>query len=384
MVRAAADVDPPAQACTKVADGQATDSTIARSLTLLIQGLLLEAFVHQLRRVIVATGAIVALGAAAAGPAWSATVERVGDTLSYRAAAGEANDLVLTERFGPGVVLHDAGAPIRAGQGCAALADGGVFCDAGLPAPARVEISLGNRDDRASAEVSGSFDQEVVITGGAGSDTLHSGSHYGNTHVLSGDGGDDHLTAMTNLGGDATFVGGPGNDVLENLEGGSGSFYGGPGDDAVQVGFHGEVPVIDGGPGADTYSVGGMFDPAAVAEVIAPGPGTDTLSAERAGAFTLDLATCRGCVENVIGSPWDDTILGSRAPNVLLGGEGNDVLDPRGGRDTVSGQEGDDQIELRDSRRDAASCGDGLDQVGADARPADAVAADCEEVAWGD
>ena len=340
---------------------------------------------HQLRRVIVATGAIVALGATAAGPAWSATAERIGDTVSYRASAGEANDVLVSERFDVRVTIHDAGARIRAGQGCAALADGGVVCGTELQdAPARIEIRLGDRNDRGSAEVSGSFDQEVVVTGGAGSDTLHSGSHYGNTHVLSGDGGDDHLTAMTNLGGDATFVGGPGDDVLENLEGGSGSFYGGPGDDAVQTGIHGKVPIIDGGPGADSYSVGREFNVAAVAGVIRPGPGTDTLSAERAGAFTLDLAACGGCVENVIGSPDDDTILGSRAPNVLLGGEGNDVLDPRGGRDSVSGQEGDDQVELRDSRRDAASCGDGLDQVSADAHPAEAVAADCEEVAWGD
>jgi Ca2+-binding RTX toxin-like protein len=70
--------------------------------------------------------------------------------------------------------------------------------------------------------------------------------------------------------------------------------------------------------------------------------------------------------------------------NVLLGGAGNDVLNPRGGRDSVSGQEGDDQIELRDSQRDTASCGDGLDHVNADARPAEAVAADCEEVVRGD
>jgi len=88
-------------------------------------------------------------------------------------------------------------------------------------------------------------------------------------------------------------------------------------------------------------------------------------------------------VENVVGSPFDDTILGDGAANVLLGGAGNDLLDPRGGADRVAGQDGDDQIELRDGELDTASCGEGLDQVFADANPADEVALDCEQVVRG-
>src|SRR3954464_3769347 len=62
--------------------------------------------------------AIIALGAASAGPAWSATAGLVGGTLSYRAGAREANDLVVRGST-PGTVFHDAGATIRAGVGCA-------------------------------------------------------------------------------------------------------------------------------------------------------------------------------------------------------------------------------------------------------------------------
>jgi len=347
-----------------------------------------RSLMHQLRGLIAATGAIVAFGAAAAGPAWSATAERVGDTVSYRAGAGEANQLVVENRFDPRVVFQDAGATIRAGRGCAPLAGGGVECGAGLPQgnePARVVIHLGDRDDRVGAEVAGGFEQLVVIAGGSGSDTLQSGSALGNTHVLWGGSGADHLVTRTNLGGDATLIGGPGNDELANLEGGSANFYGGFGADTVQTGVQGRVGVISGGPGPDSYSFGDFYDPSDVVRAIRPGPGTDTLDAALAGQpLTLDLEACGGCVENVIGSRYDDTILGSRAANVLLGGEGNDLLDPRSGRDSVSGQEGDDDLELRDNRLDAASCGDGLDQVSADANPADAVAADCEQVVRGD
>src|SRR5215213_8558720 len=126
-----------------------------------------EAFVHrtrtvdgrgatqQLRRVGGAVVAIIALGAAFASPAWSATAELVGDTLSYRAGAGEANDLVV-RGSDPGTVFHDAGATIHAGVGCAALADGGVECGSGLSwedVPTRIEIRLGDRNDHATSEI---------------------------------------------------------------------------------------------------------------------------------------------------------------------------------------------------------------------------------------
>jgi Ca2+-binding RTX toxin-like protein len=340
---------------------------------------------QHLRRVGGAIIAIIALGAASAGPAWSATAELVGDTLSYRAGAGEANDLVVRGSGSGGAVFHDAGATIRAGVGCAALADGGVECGSGLSredVPPRIEIRLGDRDDHATSEVEGPA-QEIDMAGGPGSDTLHSGSGTGNTHVLSGGPGNDHLITQTNNGGDATLIGGPGDDVLENLEGGRASFYGGPGDDDVDVGSHGAIPIISGGPGADLYSAS-FEDPSTyVVPAILPGPGTDTLSAATSGPLTIDLVACGGCVENVVGSPFDDTILGNGAANVLLGGAGNDLLDPRGGADRVAGQDGDDQIELRDGALDAASCGEGLDQVSADANPADEVALDCEQVVRG-
>jgi Ca2+-binding RTX toxin-like protein len=271
--------------------------------------------------------------------------------------------------------------------GCSALADGGVECGSGLSwenVPPRIEIRLGDRNDRATSEIEGPVEQEIEIAGGPGSDTLHSGSGTGNTHLRSGGPGNDHLIAMTNNTGDATFFGGPGDDVLENLEGGRASFHGGPGADEVEVGSRGGIRVISGGPGADRYSAGFFEDPSAVVRAILPGPGTDTLSAATTdGPLTIDLVECGGCVENVIGSLHDDTILGNGAANVLLGGEGNDLLNPRGGADRVAGQEGDDQIELRDRQVDTATCGEGLDQISADANPVDAVALDCEQVVRG-
>jgi Ca2+-binding RTX toxin-like protein len=327
------------------------------------------------------TGALLTLAGAWPAPASSATVERVGDRVYYRADPGEQNRLEVNG-VDAVVTFHDAGATIRPGAGCTALADGGVACGVGLPdvdAPALIDIRLRDRDDQATSESDSA--QEVDMSGGAGNDTLHSGSGVGETHVLRGGRGDDRLSAATNNVGDATFIGGRGNDTLENQEGGSASFYGGPGNDTMAMYDHGLARVMDGGTGADLYVAQFFDDPAFVARAIVPGPGRDTFSAPDAGPLALDLAACGGCVENVIGSPNDDTIMGDGRPNVLIGGDGNDVIDPRGGTDYVASGAGDDRIELRDGRSDTAFCGDGVDQVSADALPPDAVAADCEQVA---
>jgi Ca2+-binding RTX toxin-like protein len=329
------------------------------------------------------TGGLMTLGGALPAPAWAATAERIGDTVYYRADPGEQNRLQVNGEDAV-VTFHDAGAAIRPGAGCSALADGGVVCGAGLPDvdnPARIDIRLGDGDDQATSESEALNPLEVDMRGGAGNDTLHSGSGVGETHVLRGGRGDDRLSAATNNIGDATFIGGRGNDTLENQEGGSASFYAGPGNDTMVMYDHGAALVMDGGTGADLYVARFFDDPAFVVSAIVPGPGRDTFSAPDGGPLALDLAACGGCVENVIGSPGDDTIMGDSQRNVLIGGDGNDALDPRGGSDDVAGGAGDDQIELRDGQRDTASCGDGVDQVSADALPADVVATDCEEVA---
>jgi Ca2+-binding RTX toxin-like protein len=339
---------------------------------------------HERRRAALAAAAIVVIWGVSAGPAWSATAERFGETVYYRADGGERNNLDVRGGVDSSIVFHDVGATIRAGEGCEVLADGGVACGAGLSldtAPRKIDIRFGDRDDRAGSEIGSSRVTDIEMHGGRGKDTLHSGSGIGGFHSLFGGPGDDELSTATNNIGRSTFVGGAGDDVLTNGEGGLAWFYGGPGDDELRMaGQFGAPLLMDGGRGADLYFAGTFDDPSWIVSAIRPGAGRDTLSAATAGPLTVNIAACGGCVENVIGSPNDDSIVGDDGKNVLLGGLGNDVLDPRGGRDQVAGEAGDDQIDLRDAQRDGASCGDGVDRVDADAVPADSVASDCEEV----
>jgi hypothetical protein len=90
-------------------------------------------------------------------------------------------------------------------------------------------------------------------------------------------------------------------------------------------------------------------------------------------------------VENIDGSPGDDTVTGDDGPNTLRGGPGDDavaggggddILDGGTGRDVLSSDAGDDIVLARDGETDRISCGDGVDSVVADAQ--DVVAPDCE------
>ena len=49
-------------------------------------------------------------------------------------------------------------------------------------------------------------------------------------------------------------------------------------------------------------------------------------------------------VENVTGTPYDDTIYGNSSINILSGGDGNDTFNSPGERDTISGGNGDDTM----------------------------------------
>jgi Tol biopolymer transport system component len=120
---------------------------------------------------------------------------------------------------------------------------------------------------------------------------------------LAGYGGDD---ALIGRGGDDTLNGGAGNDVLRPGLGG---------DD------------VNGGPDRDTVSFTDARDRVRVnlGSRFAFGQGDDIL---------LEL-------EKVIGSDFDDFIIGTDGPNVLRGGDGEDMLNGMEGPDDIYG--GDDR-----------------------------------------
>ncbi len=122
--------------------------------------------------------------------------------------------------------------------------------------------------------------------------------------------GSDHDDTVTGGRNDETLIGGGGDDVLS----------GGPGEDALEGGDGNDQ--LEGGPGVQN-SVTYARAPAGVAVNLqagtATGWGTDTLAA----------------IQLVIGSSFDDAIIGNGQRNTFFLGEGNDSVSGGGGPDTV-------------------------------------------------
>ncbi len=191
------------------------------------------------------------------------------------------------------------------------------------------------------------------LSGGAGNDTLEGGA--GND-VLDGGAGTDTATYASAGGavhvnlatGQAT--GAAGNDTLIGIENVTGSKY-----DDTLIG-DGGANVLSGGAGNDTLSGGAgndTLDGGAGDDVLDGGAGTDTATyASAGGAVHVNLATGQATgaagndtlksIENVIGSKYDDTLIGDAGANVLSGGAGDDVLDGGLGNDTLDGGSGTD------------------------------------------
>ena len=125
------------------------------------------------------------------------------------------------------------------------------------------------------------------------------------------------------------------------------------GDDTLEG--RGGADGLRGGDGSDTVSYAGAPAPVTVDLASATQPGGEQLNG----------------IENVIGSPFADTLTGDAEPNRLVGGAGADVL---------AAGDGADRLELRDGEGDRAACGAGADSAMSDRRSLDALEADCETV----
>lgn len=124
-----------------------------------------------------------------------------GTTLSYVAAAGDANDIVITQSGGAHFV--DDAVLIVPGQGCSYFsADNTIVRCAG--AITDVVVRAGDQDDRAQNDAA----TRSRLEGNAGNDTLVGGP--GND-TLVGSSGNDNLFGGT---GDDNLSGGSGSDVL--------------------------------------------------------------------------------------------------------------------------------------------------------------------------
>lgn len=186
-----------------------------------------------------------------------------------------------------------------------------------------------------------------VIFGRGGNDTICGG---GNNDRIHGGRGSDRLyggAGRDHLDGDT------GNDRLNGGPGRGDRVEGGPGDDKL-FGGAGSFDLLTGGPGRDRLDGGpGAHDIAVYRD--AGGPLQIHLGAGRvSGAEQERLHR----IDDAIGGPGDDTIVGSHAhSNRLDGGPGDDLLFGAGPGDSAFGGPGNNRCEGRLERRIA--CGEG-------------------------
>jgi hypothetical protein len=165
----------------------------------------------------------------------------------------------------------------------------------------------------------GSFTITVSATdddAGSGSQTVGITAEAPSACTQAGTAGDDTLTGTI---GPDVLCGLDGNDTLIGLDGDD-LLIGGPGNDTIR-----------GGPGRDTVSY-----------LEAPGPVTVSVAdLEATGAAGTDRLAS---IENVLGSAFDDRIIGDGDRNELFGNGGSDHISGRGGNDLVDGGDGADRL----------------------------------------
>ena len=184
-----------------------------------------------------------------------------------------------------------------------------------------------------------------AITGGSLADSLQGGA--GNDTIFGGGGND----AISGGAGSDALAGGAGNDCID----------GGTGDDTLA-----------GGAGADTLSGGTGLD---LADYSGSAAGV-SIDLSKGAAFTGAGGDAQGDVfsgvDGVIGSAYDDTLIGFDGQdtaagdvysNVLSGGAGNDYISGLGGDDSLYGGSGNDRI-YGGAGDDAISGGAGDDLLG--------------------
>lgn len=172
------------------------------------------------------------------------------------------------------------------------------------------------------------------IKGDGNNNTLTSGAAG---EVLIGYAGDDTITGND---GDDHAHGGAG---IDNIDGGNGAdlLYGGTENDILTGGAGNDT--LNGGSGDDSLDGGAGTSDTVDYSDAAFGVTVDLINFEATGQ---DIGTDSVInIENVIGSEFDDTIIGNNVANIFDGLGGNDTLYGSGANDIILGGEGDDVIQ---------------------------------------
>jgi Ca2+-binding RTX toxin-like protein len=146
----------------------------------------------------------------------------------------------------------------------------------------------------------------------------------------------DYADGVTD--GDDIIIGGAGNDTI----------HAGGGNDIIKGG--GGADFIDGGAGRDVVSYDSSKSAVEIDLVTGTGKGGDA-----AGDTLIS-------IEDIVGSGFNDRLIGNNRDNKLDGGAGNDTLKGGGGADTLVGGAGHDILEV-DGIEDRAYGGDGNDTL---------------------
>lgn len=198
-----------------------------------------------------------------------------------------------------------------------------------------------------------------IILGGLGNDTIEGGRGH---DTIAGNDGDDELRGGR---GDDSVSGDDGDDLL----------YGGDGDDTVDGGNGNDF--LYAGRGNDLM-IGGAgndwFFGSSGADDIEGGSGFDLVDYSlSSGAVRVFLSSGNGYggdaqgdsydeIEAVIGSAFNDYLIGNQEDNVFLGGEGRDLIDGGGGADVLWDGAGNDTV-LAGWGDDLIFAGEGADRV---------------------
>jgi Ca2+-binding RTX toxin-like protein len=160
------------------------------------------------------------------------------------------------------------------------------------------------------------------------------------TPNVTGTVGNDVLTIIpVAVGSGATAFGLAGDDTL------NGSIYndiliGGDGNDRLFGGAGGDT--LEGGAGNDYMDGGTGRDAVTYANELA-GVSVDLAITTAQNTFGAGIDTLIN-IEDLYGSAFNDTLLGTNGVNFISAGAGNDVIDGRGGDDMLIGGAGDDTI----------------------------------------
>ena len=196
-----------------------------------------------------------------------------------------------------------------------------------------------------SAYVSGGPGHDSISTG-RGSDRLEGGA--GRDYLRAGP-GRDRLSG--GYGSSDTLVGGSGNDVLDGghgsraddfLFGGTGAdrLLGGEGADFLVGGADGDL--LDGGSGAsDTVSF--AFEGATVSVDLTE-PGVPLANGDT--FHGIENVRGSGFADTIVGTPQANTIWGDDGDDTISAGDGSDVVDGGAGMDVVDGGEGVDLLSF--------------------------------------